>query len=340
MAKHGVLLINLGSPEAPRSPEVKNYLKEFLTDPYVIDVPWLLRQLLVRIVIAPRRSHSTAQAYRQIWSDEGSPLVNFTRAFADKLKSTCSDRDVRWAMRYGQPSIRAACSEWDITELDVVPLYPQYAESSTRTAVEKVRQELSRLGWKGRARYLRYFFAEPEFIDSEARRIQSALREFRPDHLLLSFHGLPQHHLTKIHPAHCQVRPDCCDHVKAVNETCYRAQCFATARALQARLEWPQASMSVSFQSRLGRRPWIQPYTDHMITDLAARGFKRVLVSCPSFVADCLETLEEVGMRLREQFLELGGENLQLVPALNDEDLWVTSFAAMIKRPGLAWDPL
>lgn len=332
MAKRGLLLINLGSPQEPKTAAVRRYLTEFLTDKYVVDIPFVLRQVLVRAVIAPTRAGKSAAAYQKIWSEKGSPLVHHTRVFSEKVAQELKDFDIRWAMRYGEPSISARLKDWNIEELLIVPLYPQYAESSTRTAVEKAVVEAGRAGFSGTIRVLEDFYEAPEFIASEVRQIQSSLSRFSPDHILLSFHGLPEHHMTKMHTGSCE-QERCTENVGHNNRFCYRAQCYATARAIKKQLSLnSDTGYSVSFQSRLGRRPWIKPYTDFVVNELARSGVKRILVVCPSFVADCLETLEEVQMRLQEQFISQGGQELRLVPSLNAEAHWIGNFARMIER--------
>ncbi len=333
MSKRRLLLLNLGSPDAPTPEAVKRYLKQFLSDPFVIDIPQPLRYVLVNGLIIPKRKFSSAEAYEKVWTENGSPLVDITRSFAVSVSEELgSTWDVRWAMRYGSPSISSVLGDWNDQELYVVPLYPQYAESSTRTALEEVRR------WaKGSFFYLQDFFSEPEFIQSEVRQIQNSLSAYRPDHLLLSFHGLPEHHLQKLYPKHCTLSPNCSDQVTPENRLCYRAQSFATARAITSGLDYPSANVRIGFQSRLGRRPWIKPYTDVVVEELAKNGARKLLVACPSFVADCLETLEEIQMRLSEQFISAGGEELRMVPAPNNEIHWVKNFAAMIQRESLEW---
>lgn len=333
MAKRGLLLLNLGSPEAPTPEAVKIYLKQFLNDPYVIDIPKVLRIILVNGIIVPRRKFSSAEAYEKIWTKNGSPLVHTTKVFAEKVAASIGDRwDVRWAMRYGQPSVASVLKDWSPEDLHIVPLYPQYAESSTLTAIDEVKKH-ARVPF----RYLQDFYIEPEFIDSEVRQIEAALKNFEPDRLLLSFHGLPQHHLTKIHPTICAQTPQCSQQISSGNRMCYRAQSFATARAISDKLSFPKQNVVVGFQSRLGNRPWIQPYTDVVVEDLAKAGVKRLLVACPSFVTDCLETLEEIQMRLKEQFLEAGGTDLQLVAAPNAEAHWVDNFTRMVQKTSMEW---
>lgn len=330
----GLLLVNLGSPREPTTKAVGAYLTEFLTDPLVIDLPFLFRQILVRGVIVPFRSGKSAEQYRKIWTDKGSPLVQTTKMFAEKLQAefgSHTEWSVRWAMRYGEPKISEALKNWDVNQIFLIPLYPQYAESSTRSSIEKVRSEALRLGLRTPIGVLDDFYEAPEFIESEIRQIQSYLHSFKPDEILLSFHGLPEHHLHKQYPEHC-LKENCCTRVSQTNRYCYRAQCHATAKAIIQRLNFPADKISIGFQSRLGRRPWIKPYTDHVISDLAKKGVRRLLVSCPSFVTDCLETLEEVQFRLRDQFLSEGGQDLQLVPALNADVSWVKAFRHMVER--------
>lgn len=327
MGKKGLLFLNLGSPEAPESQAVRTYLNEFLTDPYVIDIPWIFRQILVRLFISPKRSVTTAEAFQKIWLEEGSPLVLFTKSFAEKVQKL-TDYDVRWGMRYGSHPVRDVLKGWEPEEMILVPLYPQYAESSTRTGVEEVEKYLSK---KTRMKVVRDFFDAPEFISTEAEIIQEHLDEFKPDHLLLSFHGLPEHHLKKLHPQHCRFN-DCCAQVTAANRDCYRAQCFQTARLIISRLQFDQNKISIGFQSRLGNKPWIKPFTDHIVNDLTASGCKRISVACPSFIADCLETLEEIQVRLKEQFCSQGGTDLKLIPALNDDDRWAANFVKMLNN--------
>ncbi len=336
--KPGLLLLQLGSPAAPTPGAIYKFLTEFLTDPQVIDIPAIPRHLLVRGVIAPLRSRRVAEAYKSIWTEKGSPLMLYTQDFSEKVKTALERRfDVRWAVRYGNPSVKSVLDDWNINELYVVPLYPQYALSSSQTAMDQVKDLVAKSGKSIKMFFLRDFFVEPEFIHSQTAQILEAAREFKPDHYLLSFHGLPEHHVTKLHPDKCFVQAGCCEKVTSSNRWCYRAQSMATARALKEALGLTGGQMSVGFQSRLGNRPWIKPYTDELLPKLVEDGVRRLLVSCPSFVSDCLETLEEVQIRLKEQFLELGGTDLKLVPALNAEDHWVDDFSQMLTRHNLHW---
>jgi ferrochelatase len=338
MSARGLLLVNLGSPSAPNLGAVKKYLHEFLTDKYVVDIPAALRYPLVYGIIVPARAQRSAAAYQKIWTSEGSPLTVYTKAFADGVRQELHDTwSVRWGMRYGEHNLREAVKNWQVDEIYIVPLYPQYAESSTRTAVEAAVQAIRQDRPSATIKYLQDFFAEREFIDAQSAQIASRIAEFKPDTVLLSFHGLPEHHMRKLHSDHCFSHDGCCTSVDGRNSRCYRAQAFATAAALRQRLPLAPEKIKLSFQSRLGRRPWIKPYTDHLVSELAASGSERLLVSCPSFVADCLETLEEVEIRLRDQFIGEGGDDLQLVPALNSQTTWVRGFAQMISRQDLNW---
>lgn len=336
MNRPGLLLLQLGSPAGTSVPEVRRFLREFLMDSRVIDIPWLARFFLVNGVIAPFRAPKSAEAYKAIWTEQGSPLMVFTKDFAEKVKKQLSHRfDVRWAARYGEPRLENVMADWDVKEIYVIPLYPQFATSSSKSAIEHVVAHLPRPDVK--LHVLRDFYAEPEFIHSQTSVIRKAAESFRPDHYLLSFHGLPVHHVQQLHPRHCLQKPGCCEKVTDRNRWCYRAQCMATARALMSALELSAEKITVAFQSRLGSRPWIEPFSDQVVDQLARDGVRRLLVSCPSFVADCLETLEEVQIRLREQFIAAGGEDLRLVPALNAEDIWVHDFSQMVTRHNLHW---
>lgn len=335
-----LLLINLGSPDSPETKDVARYLRQFLTDPYVINVPAVFRYPLVYGIIVPFRAHKSAEAYRTIWRPQGSPLVQLTKQFTEAVaREILPGWNVHWAMRYGKPSIESVLEDMPDGPLYVVPLYPQYALSSTETALEEVRNYLQKSKRFPGAKFLIDFFNEPEFLSAQAEKIQEEISAFAPDHVLLSFHGLPENHLTKLHAGTAPI-PDVCESVRDDNRLCYRAQCVATVQHLKARLKFDNQKIDFSFQSRLGRLPWIKPYTDVVIEELAERGARRILVSCPSFVADCLETLEEIQIRLREQFLEAGGQDLKLCPAVNATPAWVSGFCNMVTRTSLNWRDL
>ena len=330
--KTGVLLVNLGTPDAPRPAEVRRYLNEFLSDPRVIDGAAAFRFLLVRLVLLTRPAKSAA-AYQKIWTDEGSPLLVHSLALRDAVASRLTT-NVVLAMRYGSPSIATGLSQLHSEGCDrivVLPLYPQYAASSTGSTLEAVYRIASGLWNTPYVVAVPPFFDHPAFVTAWTEVATSPLREFAPDHLLFSFHGLPERHMRKSSEGkRCLERSDCCEVLEHENRNCYRAQCYATARALARALERRVGDWSVSFQSRLGRDPWIKPWTDEVLPELARKGVRRLAVMCPAFVADCLETLEEIGIRAREDFVRAGGEDLLLVPSLNATPGWVEAVTALI----------
>lgn len=333
----GVLLVNLGTPDAPRAPEVRRYLREFLSDPRVLDISPLGRWLLLNLIILPRRPARSAEAYRKIWTAQGSPLLTHSRDLCERVRAALPGLEVELAMRYGRPSIRAglaALRARGCERIVVFPLYPQYAASSTGSTLEAVYREAARLWNTPYISVVPPFYADEGFIAAFAEVAAPVLAELQPDHVLYSFHGLPERHMHKSDDtgAHCLRRADCCDAIVAANRHCYRAQCYATARALGARLGLAPEATTVSFQSRLGRAVWIRPYTDVVLPELARRGVRRVAVFCPAFVADCLETLEEIGMRAEADFKAAGGEALRLIPSLNAHPAWVRAAAELIRE--------
>jgi protoporphyrin/coproporphyrin ferrochelatase len=337
-APQGVLLINLGTPDAPQTGPVRRYLREFLSDPRVLDISPAGRAALLYGVILPFRPQKSAEAYRKIWMPQGSPLLVFGRALSERLQDALGPGwAVELGMRYGAPSLASALEKLrarGVRELTVVPLYPQYASSSTGSSLERVYQLVGE-AWNVEAlRVLPSFYDRPAFLDAFADVGRPVLAEARPDHVLFSFHGLPERQVKKSDPtgAHCLQRADCCDVEVPANRWCYRAQCFFTARALAQRLGLEPGAWTVTFQSRLGRTPWVKPYTDLVIPELAAKGTKRLAVFCPAFVADCLETLEEIGIRAKAQFLGCGGEALTLVPSLNAHPAWVRGLTQMLRQ--------
>ena len=335
MGKSGVLLVNLGSPDSPAVKDVQRYLREFLMDGRVIDSPWPLRFALVNGVIIPRRAHQSAEAYASIWKREGSPLVVTSRNVSAALERRLN-LPVRAAMRYQNPSIEEGVIELaraGVEDLLVVPMFPHYAMSSYETAVEKARTVAKAKAPEMRVRVLEPYFDHPAYI---AALVASASEYLNGniDHLLFSFHGLPERHLRKSDKTgcHCLNVPNCCEIPSPARATCYRAQCFKTVKAFVNETKLPASSYSIAFQSRLGRDPWLQPYTDAEIARLAKLGVKRLAVICPAFVSDCLETLEEIGIRGREIFRQGGGEELVLVPCLNEHPAWVAALDQFIKE--------
>jgi ferrochelatase len=331
----GALLINLGTPDAPRPHEVRRYLREFLSDPRVIDIPALPRKLLVEGVILPTRPRRTAAAYAKVWSEAGSPLLVHSEALRDALERRLGAGWVAaLGMRYGNPSIEAALrrlEERGVREVIALPLFPQYSSAATASALAALfaAPAAARLH---RIHALGPFHAEPGFIAAWRDVAAPALAAFRADHVLFSYHGLPERQIRASDPSgrHCLASADCCAQPHAAHATCYRAQCYATTTALVEALQLDPAHTGTSFQSRLGRTPWIRPFTDHVLPELADAGVRRLAVLCPSFAADCLETVEEIGIRAREQWRSLGGEELLLVECPNAHPTWVEAVAQLV----------
>lgn len=336
----GLLLVNLGTPDDPSPSSVRRYLREFLADPRVLDIGAVGRWALLNLIILPTRPRKSAAAYQKIWTKRGSPLMTNSE---DLLIAVRERLGPSWAvelgMRYQRPSIASAMAALQAAGVDrivVFPLYPQYSASSTGSTVEEVFRIAAQEWVTPTLSFVEPFYDEPLFIEAFAARGAPILEAERPEHVLLSFHGLPERHMRKADPTgrHCLASDDCCDRMVAANRHCYRAQCFATARALAKRLGLADGRWSVSFQSRLGRTPWIGPYTDVVLKELAAAGKKRLVVFCPAFVADCLETLEEIGIRAQADFTAAGGERLVLVPSLNASPAWVDGVVGLVRRQG------
>jgi len=333
--RNGLLLVNLGTPSSPSVGDVRRYLAEFLGDPRVLTMQPLARWLLLHGVILRVRPRRSAAAYREIWTEEGSPLLVHGRALADAVAKRLEGVPVELAMRYGEPSIARGLERLEaqgVGSVLVVPLFPQHAEATTgsvRALVESLCE--------GRAlevEFVEDFFDAEGFVEAQAEVAREALADFAADHVLMSFHGLPEAQLRAADPSgrHCLASAGCCDRVGEVNRRCYRAQCFATARALARALALPAEGWSLGFQSRFGRG-WIRPYTDEVLDELVAGGVKRLAVLCPAFVADCLETLEEIGLRERERFLAGGGEELRLVPCVNGSERFADALASWTRDP-------
>ncbi len=341
MAKRAVLLINLGSPDAPTVPAVRRYLRQFLSDPRVIDTSAIARFLLVNFIIAPFRSRTSAHAYQKVWTPSGSPLVVVGQQLAAKVQERLgADYQVILGMRYGQPSLAEAIRRLRTTtieELTVLPLFPQYSTAATASAIDVVLEELRAKTAVPHVRIIRDFYNDPAFINAFVQVGKPQLKSFKADHVLFSYHGLPVHQVTSLDPTgqHCHKSESCCDSIVEANRYCYRAQCYAGSRALAEGLGLSPGTYSTAFQSRLGRAEWIKPYTDKILPDLKARGVRRLAVMCPTFVADCLETLEEIAMRAAEDWHKLGGESLQLIHSLNADDVWCDAVTGWIRKDEL-----
>lgn len=337
--KTGILIVNLGTPDSPSPAKVRRYLREFLDDPRVLDIPSLGRWLLLNFVILPFRPRKSAEAYAQIWTAAGSPLLEHTRAFTERLRALLpGEYGVEFAMRYGSPSIARQLETLlarSPDKLIIFPMYPQYSSASTGSSLEKAFSVLGRKWNIPQVSVVGAFYGDPGYLDACAALGRPLMSSLAPDHVLFSYHGLPERQIRRGESleGHClQPENSCCASISWKNNFCYRAQCFETSRQLASRLGLPPSGYSVSFQSRLGRTPWIQPFTDQVLPELARAGKKRLLVFSPSFTADCLETLEEIAIRAKATFLEAGGQELVLVPAVNSSDAWVRAAADLIRK--------
>lgn len=325
MQKKGILLVNLGSPKSTEVADVKEYLDEFLMDEKVIDYRWFFRSLLVRGIILRNRPAKSAEAYKTVWTEEGSPLIVISKKIQQKLQKLV-DVPVALGMRYAQPSIETGIQELvdqGVTEIVLFPLYPQYAMSTTETVVEKA-EEVRKAKFPGvKIAYVEPFYNSEIYIDCLAESIREKLPQ-NFDALQFSYHGVPERHLYKTDPTKTCRIGDCCNQDwNPSHKFCYRHQCFKTTEKVIEKLGIPKEKTVVTFQSRLGKDKWIEPYTDETLGNLPKKGVKNLAIVCPAFVSDCLETLEEISVEGREEFLHAGGENFHYIPCLNDEDRWI-----------------
>lgn len=336
----GILLINLGTPDAPTKEAVRRYLKQFLDDPRVVTLPSLLRKILLYGVILPRRPKQTAKAYAQIWSEKGSPLMIHSKELQLALQNELGqDYTVEIGMRYGNPSIKFAIERLlakQCSKIIAIPLFPQYSSAANGSAVEETLNCLKSKNVFPTIEIKGDFYENSLFIEAQSTIASQYCRDenYNPDFYLFSFHGLPENHIKMTDGLKiCEGNIACPEITNASshNRFCYRAQCYATARKLAENLKLNDSQYAVSFQSRLGRTPWIKPYTDFMLPTLRNKGIQKIAVICPSFVADCLETLEEIGIRAKEQWMQLGGEDLRVIPCVNAHPLWIEALIRMIK---------
>lgn len=330
-----LLLVNLGTPDAPEKKDVRRYLTEFLNDPRVIDFPAVKRKLLVNGIIVPFRTGNSTLAYKELWTEKGSPLLYHTQALAEKMgEEMKGEYDVYFAMRYQNPSLDAVMSKMEkkaYSEIVIVPLYPQYASSSTGSTAQRVMEIMSKWEVIPTFRMINSFFDQEPFIRVLANNgDRYDIKSF--DHILFSYHGLPERQINKA----CKVpgcKPEeCISDNSLERKYCYRSACYETTRKVVARLQIPEDKYSVAFQSRLGKDPWIQPFADHVIADLAKSGVKKLLVFSPAFVADCLETVVEISSEYQEIFEENGGERIQLVESLNSSSTWVKALKEIVLK--------
>ena len=338
----GLLLINLGTPESPRPSDVRRYLREFLMDPRVIDIPAWRRWLILNLFILPLRPRQSGAAYAKIWTDEGSPLLVYSRGLQRKVQERLGRGiPVELGMRYGNPSIPQALRKLKEREVDrivVFPLYPQYSSAANGSSLELTFKAAARYWNVPNLQVIPPFYDHPAFIEACAGVCRPVMDRVRPERVYFSFHGLPERQLLKSDETgvHCLRGENCCGSIGAANRNCYRAQCYETARLLGDRLGVAPDRRVVCFQSRLGRTPWIRPYTDELLVEHARAGCKRAVILSPAFVADCLETLEELGLRGAESWQKNGGELLALAPAVNDSDSWADGLVR-IARDSTAW---
>jgi len=325
VSKKGILLVNLGSPRSTKVEDVKEYLDEFLMDEKVIDYRWFFRNLLVRGLILRTRPAKSAEAYKTVWTDEGSPLIVITEKIQKKLQKIV-DVPVEIGMRYAEPSIETGIRklvEQGITDIVLFPLYPQYAMSTTETVVEKAEEVRKAKFPEVKINYIEPFYNRDIYLDCLAESIRENLPE-NYDALQFSYHGVPERHIYKTDPTKtCGIGECCFRESNPSHQFCYRHQCYKTTEEVIKRLEIPKEKTIVSFQSRLGKDKWIEPYTDETLENLPKKGVKNLAICCPAFVSDCLETLEEISVEGKEEYLHAGGQNFHYVPCLNDDDRWI-----------------
>jgi len=333
--KKGVLLINLGTPDNCTVADVRKYLREFLMDRRVMDIPFYKRWPLVNFIIAPFRGPQSAKIYKELWTPQGSPLKIYGEQLRAAMQhSLGQDYIVDLAMRYQSPSISSVLKKFEkqnLAELVIIPLYPQYASASTGSTIEAVMEVIKKWEVIPDLKIISKFFDHPLLIKTFAERARVHMAQNNYEHFIFSYHGLPESQIKKAaHNNYCQLNAKCCSAYHAKNLYCYRAQCFETSRLLATELNIPSDKMTVCFQSRLGKTPWIRPYTDEVIPELAKRGIKNVLAFSPAFVADCLETTIEVGVEYKKLFTEAGGKRWDLVESLNTHPLWIECLTQMI----------
>ncbi len=328
--KRGIILMNLGSPDSTEVPDVKKYLTQFLMDKRVIDYPYLLRKLVVSGIIVPFRAAKSAEAYKTIWTKEGSPLITITRQLQQALQQQVAE-PVVVAMRYGNPTMEDAYQQLlkqapDLEEAIAIPLYPHYAMSSYETAVEWAKETHRKKKYGFKLTFIKPFYNDADYVDALSESIRPYLGQ-PYDHILFSFHGIPKRHILKsdVTGHHCLQTEDCCSVPSPAHACCYRHQCLTTTRLVAEKLQIPPNKYSHSFQSRLGREEWLRPYTDFRLVEFPGEGIKKLLVVCPAFVSDCLETLEEIAERGKESFMEAGGESFTAIPCMNIRPEWINA---------------
>jgi len=332
----GALLVNLGSPNSTSVKDVKNYLDEFLMDKRVIDTPYLVRAFVVKGIILNTRPKKSAEAYKKIWWKEGSPLIVLSERLHKKVQENL-DIPVELSMRYGNPSIESGIKKLvkkGVTEILLIPLYPQFAMATTETIVVLAEKIIKKKYPQIKLTTVPAFYNNEDYIEVLGESIQKQLDVLKPEHLLFSYHGVPERHIKKsdITKSHCKIDGSCCNTPSKAHEFCYRHQCYETTKLVAKQLNLKEGTYSTSFQSRLGRDPWLQPYTDLTIDNFAKGGVENLAVVTPAFVSDCLETLEEIGMEAKHSFIENGGKQFNTIPCLNDDDSWAKTLLEWINN--------
>lgn len=332
MNKTGVLLINLGTPDSPSVGHVRSYLSQFLNDPRVIDIPWLLRKMLVNLIIVPFRAPKSAKIYQKLWTDKGSPLLYYSERARDLLQEQLdSTYEVHLAMRYKNPSIPDVLEKMrrkNYERIIVVTMFPHYASASTGSALEEVMRVVSKWWVIPELKFVSQYFDHPSYIEAFAERGRKYnINEY--DHVLFSYHGLPERQVDKVYNDGLCSDHDCEHEITEENRYCYKATCYATTRLLAAKLNIPQEKYTVCFQSRLDKK-WLKPFSDEVVRQCGDKGMKKILVFSPAFTADCLETIIEIGDEYQEIFTEHGGEKVQLVESLNDHPLWIKCLKELV----------
>ena len=332
----GALLVNLGSPNSTSVKDVRNYLDEFLMDKRVIDTPYLIRAFVVKGIILNTRPKQSAKAYKKIWWDEGSPLIVLSERLTKKVQKN-SDIPIELAMRYGSPSIKSGIEKLAIkgvTEIFVIPLYPQFAMATTETITVLAEKIIKKQFPHIKLTHLPAFYQREDYIEALSNSIKTTLKKTNPEQLLFSYHGVPERHIKKsdITKSHCKIDGSCCNTPSPAHEFCYRHQCYETTKLVAQKLNLKEGFYSTSFQSRLGRDPWLQPYTDQTIDNFAKKGIKHLAVVTPAFVSDCLETLEEIGVEAKHSFKKNGGSEFTTIPCLNDDDNWAKTISKWINN--------
>jgi ferrochelatase len=332
-SKTGVLLINLGTPDSCHSKSVYTYLKQFLNDPRVIDLPKFIRYFLVNGIIIPLRYKKSAHAYQQIWTSDGSPLLINGQHLVNAVREVFDESvQVELGMRYGNPSIASAVDKLkNCQKIIAIPLFPQYSSAATGSAVEELLRVVSQQWNIPEINVTKDFFNNTDFIHAYACLIRENLKDKKIDKLIFSYHGLPERHINKSECHSLCSRLEQCPRPDLLNAYCYRAQCYETSRLIAEKLSLSSSDYVVSFQSRLGKTPWIKPYTDLILPELRQKNIDTIAIVCPSFVSDCLETLEEINIRARTQWKELGGGEFIFIPCLNQHPLWVEALINMVK---------